>query len=876
MQGTFSESMSKYLKSAVAFTQDAVERSWRISETLIENAKDLSLDTPGQFYDTAEGKLAQIPAELSSSNPKQKLLGLKRLIALISRGIDVSKYFPDVVKNVASPSVEIRKLVYIYLLRYAEKEQDLVLLSINAFQKDLSDPNQVIRGLSLRVLSGIRVPMIESIVMYAVDKCSIDPSPFVRKTAAYAVTKAYEMNPVGNGEELVRIIERMLNEDNPMVIGGVIQAFERVCPYRFDLIHPHYQRWCRMIIDIDEWGQIAIVNLLSRYARTQFLNPTDCEPLDVLRSSPRRAGSDESDFYSSCQEEKGPGSGSGSGSGNDPQLLDPDHILLLDSIEPLLRSRNSSVVMAVVAALYYLAPPSRYSRIAKPLIRLMKTNRETGYVVLGNIAEIAKRYPHIFAEHVRDFFIMASDPLYICKHKLKVLALVASTKNVGVLLPELLKYIKSPQGDLVGESVIAIAQCAIQIPEWRQRCFGMTLRLLQDTRESIVGKAVNTIALLLKLQHRQLVDMLAADSAEGSPQGKGSGDSVVYTTPRQLYATLCYLVRLLDAGKVPKDSQSSVYQLTALYSSGEGNATDMLGVHALDVLRIGARLFRDSDEAAKLSILELSTHLMRQRARSNSNVAEDSMHSWLHEYLFTLARYDTSYDLRDRARFLRSLFPLKGDEHHYSGLSDVASHKMELFSGLIPGLGSLASCDSLVDKAIEDKTLGTLSLTLRRHIPGYLRLPDWPKTKPGPVDRGSMVPLVKPRHASHFDAFSPSVGASRLNYFDQFGDNVEGQGQDEEEELDAFLNTSDSDVPPSQPHLQQARQHNLPQMPESYSDDSSEYQSSETSSLLSDGEGTARSLSSIGDHHTDASDNEAPQDTQYDYRQQQHQLRVED
>ena len=44
----------------------------------------------------------------------------------------------DVVKNVASASFEVRKLVYIYLLRYAEQEPDLALLSINTFQKGRS------------------------------------------------------------------------------------------------------------------------------------------------------------------------------------------------------------------------------------------------------------------------------------------------------------------------------------------------------------------------------------------------------------------------------------------------------------------------------------------------------------------------------------------------------------------------------------------------------------------------------------------------------------------------------------------------------------------------------------------------------------------
>ena len=41
---------------------------------------------------------------------------------MISKGRNVSEYFAQVVKNVAAPSLEVRKLVYIYLLRYADRK----------------------------------------------------------------------------------------------------------------------------------------------------------------------------------------------------------------------------------------------------------------------------------------------------------------------------------------------------------------------------------------------------------------------------------------------------------------------------------------------------------------------------------------------------------------------------------------------------------------------------------------------------------------------------------------------------------------------------------------------------------------------------------
>ena len=76
---------------------------------------------------------------------------------------------------------------------------------------DLSDPNPLIRAMALRVLSGIKVPMIGSIVMLAIKKCAADISPYVRKAAALAIPKLYQsvsrssanLEPLTNGRGTV-------------------------------------------------------------------------------------------------------------------------------------------------------------------------------------------------------------------------------------------------------------------------------------------------------------------------------------------------------------------------------------------------------------------------------------------------------------------------------------------------------------------------------------------------------------------------------------------------------------------------------------------------------------------------------------------------
>ena len=70
-----------------------------------------------------------------------KLKGIKHLLALLSQGGDISDFFPDVVKNVSVTSVEVKKLVYIYLVHYADHDKtcrELALLSVNSFQKGSS------------------------------------------------------------------------------------------------------------------------------------------------------------------------------------------------------------------------------------------------------------------------------------------------------------------------------------------------------------------------------------------------------------------------------------------------------------------------------------------------------------------------------------------------------------------------------------------------------------------------------------------------------------------------------------------------------------------------------------------------------------------
>eukprot|EP00003_Mantamonas_plastica_P001270 TRINITY_DN1091_c0_g1_i4.p2 TRINITY_DN1091_c0_g1~~TRINITY_DN1091_c0_g1_i4.p2 ORF type:complete len:117 (-),score=43.61 TRINITY_DN1091_c0_g1_i4:106-420(-) len=79
----------------------------------------------GSYFDTPKPKYAELKKQLNGNSTKEKLDAMKRLVAMMSKGRDVSEFFPDVVKNVVCSSLEVKKHVYMYLVHYAGQEQDL-------------------------------------------------------------------------------------------------------------------------------------------------------------------------------------------------------------------------------------------------------------------------------------------------------------------------------------------------------------------------------------------------------------------------------------------------------------------------------------------------------------------------------------------------------------------------------------------------------------------------------------------------------------------------------------------------------------------------------------------------------------------------------
>uniref|UniRef100_A0A4W6DV89 Clathrin/coatomer adaptor adaptin-like N-terminal domain-containing protein n=1 Tax=Lates calcarifer TaxID=8187 RepID=A0A4W6DV89_LATCA len=408
---------------------------------------------------------------LESNKESLKLEAMKRVVGLIAKGKNASELFPAVVKNVASKNIELKKLVYVYLVRYAEEQQDLALLSISTFQRALKDPNQFIRASALRVLSSIRVPIIVPIMMLAIKEAAADLSPYVRKTSAHAIQKLFSLDP-DQKEQLIEVIEKLLKDKSTLVAGSVVMAFEEVCPDRIDLIHKNYRKLCNLLVDVEEWGQVVIISMLTRYARTQFTSP--------WKEGAVFDENNEKTFYDSDSEEK-----KGQIEAK-PYIMDPDHRLLLRNTKPLLQSRNTAVVMSVAQLYWHLAPKHEVSIVTKSL--------------------------GMFEPFMKSFYVRSTDATHIKTLKLEILTNLANEANISTILREFQTYVKSQDKAFAAATIQAIGRCATNISEVTDTCLNGLVLLLSNRDETVVAESVVVIKKLLQTQptqHSEIIKHMA-------------------------------------------------------------------------------------------------------------------------------------------------------------------------------------------------------------------------------------------------------------------------------------------------------------------------------------------------------------------------------
>ncbi|KAK9237302.1 adaptin N terminal region-domain-containing protein [Lipomyces kononenkoae] len=397
----------------------------------------------GETYELRSGLVSQYAYERKDA--------IQRTIAAMTLGKDVSALFPDVLKNIATPDIEQKKLVYLYLMNYAKSHPDLCILAVNTFVQDSEDSNPLVRALAIRTMGCIRVDKIVDYMEEPLRKTLKDESPYVRKTAAICVAKLFDLNPnlvVENG--FLSTLQEMIGDANPMVIANAVAALTEIqeaAPETNALVvNPDILKKLLLALnECTEWGRITILTSIADYRTTD--------------------------------------------------VREAEHIC--ERVVPQFQHVNPSVVLAAVKAILCHVhlldpePQKQYlDKMSPPLVTLVVSTPEVQYVALRNINIILQKYPDILNNQLRIFFCKYNDPLYLKVEKLDIMIRLANSRNVDTLLSELKEYALEVDMDFVKRAVRAIGQCAIKIESSAQRCVNVLLDLINTKVNYVVQEAV--------------------------------------------------------------------------------------------------------------------------------------------------------------------------------------------------------------------------------------------------------------------------------------------------------------------------------------------------------------------------------------------------
>ncbi|RLN74235.1 hypothetical protein BBJ28_00000602, partial [Nothophytophthora sp. Chile5] len=423
------------------------------------------------FSTTKKGETHELRQELANPSREKKKDAVKKVIANMTVGKDVSMLFTDVVNCIQTADTQLKKLVYLYLINYAKSNPDLTILAVNTFVKDAADPNPLIRALSVRTMGCIRVDRITEYLCEPLRRCLQDEDPYVRKTAAICVSKLYDINPEMVEEQgFLDMLRDLISDSNPTVVANAIAALSEISENSggataFKITKSVLQKLLAALNECNEWGQVFVLDALAAYS------PSDSREAEGI----------------------------------------------IERVTPRLQHANSAVVLSAVKVIMKFLEKvsdadterSLSRKMAPPLVTLLSAEPEIQYVALRNINLIVQKRPAILANEIKVFFCKYNDPIYVKMEKLEIIIRLVSERNIEQVLLEFKEYATEVDVDFVRRSVRAIGRCAVKLERAAEKCINVLLELIQTKVNYIVQEAIIVIKDIFRKYPNQYESIIA-------------------------------------------------------------------------------------------------------------------------------------------------------------------------------------------------------------------------------------------------------------------------------------------------------------------------------------------------------------------------------
>lgn len=619
----------------------------RIS-SILESAKDLTVEAASAAATVTANKLAEVttlPSDLpprdvikllESNFDSEILQGLKSVISYMCIDKDAEKFFPYVIKNINNNSnLKIKKLIYIYLLRFTEINSDTVLLSINSIQKSLSDYNPEIRALSIRIISSIDNISILPICLAAIKNATNDLSAVVRRAAAVAISKimiiinkhSSDVSSDVTKELINEHLNKLLGDSSTIVLNSAIITYNNICPENYTILHQYFRYFCLKLNDLDEWTQSVLINILAKYCRLYLSKPKiiNLANLDEKMELPSKEFEISYPVYE--------------------VEFDKDLKLFFDSISTSVYSQNESLILASIKASIFLAPSKTLKslRINDALIhQLSKSKDESTKLIFLQVILyiIMKKDVLIFQNYYKTFFLYPSDLFSIAKLKLNILSLIIDDNNSKDITKELKFYImNSIDYKVANEAVKTLGKCSQINLALNKKILSWLLNKIDVICDSrIIDECLSVIRYLIQQSPENNIKSIIK-----------LGELITYSGITLMPESKSAIIWLVGEfiSLIPKYIADFTRNLLINFKNEENHLMRLTILLLICKYYIYDLLKFKSDHVEEYEDNEWLDYYPKNKDNFVYNC---------YQYVMQLCRYDNNYDIRDQARLYSTLF----------------------------------------------------------------------------------------------------------------------------------------------------------------------------------------------------------------------------
>ncbi|EAY22531.1 Adaptin N terminal region family protein [Trichomonas vaginalis G3] len=403
-------------------------------------------------------EIKDLQNKLSSNYPKERKDAAKNVIALMRAGENVQELFSDMLRCVKTDDLELKKLVYLYLVNYSTTEPEQAIMAVNTFVQDSEHDNPLIRALAVRTMCRINLESVAEHMIQPLKKCLKDADPYVRKTAAFGVSKLYDVLPEAvENSGLFPDLLSLLTDENPLVVSNTTAALFEINSHRNQ---PVLQLTAETLTPIlaalsscSEWCQVMLLDALAKYT------PISSE----------------------------------------------DASYLIDRLIPFLKNSNPSVVVGSFKCIFMFMdhdtrkPHELFPQIIPPFITLVASSEpEIQYVVLRTLSLFVHKFPKALAKEIRVFFCKYNDPSYVKMEKLDIIVTICTQQTAQIVLDELSEYCNAVDVAFVKKAVRCIGQIAMKIEAAAPRCVDILVGLVDGKADYAIEESVVVVSDILR------------------------------------------------------------------------------------------------------------------------------------------------------------------------------------------------------------------------------------------------------------------------------------------------------------------------------------------------------------------------------------------